>query len=107
MSRADAQAVIAAYAPVWDPADDGGAWFDKVKSICPALGYCPDVKKYRADPGAYKGHVGDVSAVIRLAVTGRDTSPDLCSIMKLLGPQRVAARLAQYARSAGTDSAQL
>ncbi|MBO5796988.1 MAG: glutamate--tRNA ligase, partial [Clostridia bacterium] len=76
---------------------DKQAWFDTVKSICEPLGFCPEVKEYKKDPTGWKGHAGDVSTVIRLAVTGRRNTPDLCAIMQLLGRERVMKRLADAA----------
>lgn len=96
VSPEDAVAIVDAYHAVYDPADDKQAWFDRVKSICPDLGFSPDVKAYKQDPTAFKGHVGDVSTVLRLAVTGRKNTPDLCAIMQLLGKDRVLQRLEQF-----------
>ena len=93
ISPADAAAILTKYAPVYDPAQDKDAWFATVKSICEELGFCPDVKQYKADPTAWKGHVGDVSTVIRVAMTGRRNTPDLCSIMQTLGTDVVNTRL--------------
>ncbi|MGN1120889.1 MAG: glutamate--tRNA ligase, partial [Eubacteriales bacterium] len=56
-------------------------------------GYTSDMKAYKNDPAAFKGSVTDVSNVIRVAVTGRQNSPDLCSVMQVLGKQRVLDRL--------------
>lgn len=95
ISKQDAAAILEQYAKVYDEQDDKNAWFDRVKSICQPLGFCPDVKAYKADPAGYKGHVGDVSAVIRVAITGRRNSPDLWSIMALLGKERCLQRLAE------------
>lgn len=93
ISPADAAAILTKYNTVYDPAQDKDAWFATVKSICEELGFCPDVKQYKADPTAWKGHVGDVSTVIRLAMTGRRNTPDLCSIMQTLGIDEVQKRL--------------
>jgi len=93
ISPADAAAILSKYAEVYDPAQDKDAWFATVKSICEGLGFCPDVKQYKADPTAWKGHVGDVSTVIRIAMTGRRNTPDLCSIMQQLGTEQVHDRL--------------
>ena len=68
-----------------------------MKSWCPELGFCPEVKEYKKNPDAFKGHVGDLSSVIRLAVTGRTNTPDLCTIMQLLGKEKVAERLQRFA----------
>ena len=90
---ADAVAILQAYREVYDPSLDKQAWFDSVKALCPALGFCPEVKDYKKNPGGYKGHAGDVSTVIRLAATGRRNTPDLCGILQLLGKERVLDRL--------------
>ncbi len=92
----DAAAIIQAYTNVYDPAEDKQQWFDTVKSICADLGFSPDVKAYKQDPDAFKGHVGDVSTVLRIAVTGRRNTPDLCAIMQLLGKERVCERLEKF-----------
>ena len=93
ISPADAAAVLSKYATVYDPQQDKDAWFATVKSICEELGFCPDVKQYKADPTAWKGHVGDVSTIIRIVITGRRNTPDLCSIMQTLGVDTVNQRL--------------
>ena len=93
ISPADAAAVLSAYKGVYNAAEDKDAWFTTVKSICEDLGFCPDVKQYKADPTAWKGHVGDVSSIIRIAMTGRRNTPDLCSIMQTLGVDTVNSRL--------------
>ncbi|MCL1951244.1 MAG: glutamate--tRNA ligase [Oscillospiraceae bacterium] len=87
--------ILRAYLPAYDPGDDKDAWFAKIKSLCAPLGYCPDVKAYKAGPDAWKGHVGDVSGAIRMALTGRENTPDLWAVMRVLGAERVRARLAQ------------
>ena len=93
IAPSDAAAILSKYATVYNPADDKDAWFATVKSICEELGFCPDVKQYKADPTAWKGHVGDVSSVIRITMTGRRNTPDLCSIMQTLGADVVQKRL--------------
>ena len=89
----DAKAILAEYIKVYDTNDDKDTWFNKIKDICEPLGFTPNVKEYKQSPESFKGHVGDVSTVIRLAVTGRKNTPDLYSIMKLLGKDEVIKRL--------------
>ncbi len=93
LNPADAAAVLTAYKEVYDPAADKQAWFDTLKALCPALGFCPEVKEYKKHPEDFKGHVGDVSTIVRLAITGRRNTPDLCAIMQLLGVERVMTRI--------------
>ena len=85
--------VIEEYLKVFDINDDKDAWFNRMKEICPLVGCTPNVKEYKAEPEKYAGHVGDVSTVIRVALTGRTNTPDLFSITKLLGEETVRKRL--------------
>ena len=64
-----------------------------------AEGFCPDVKAYKQSPQSYKGHVGDVSSFIRVAITGKLNSPDLYTVMQILGKERSLARIAAYIES--------
>lgn len=93
LTPAAAAEILRAYLAVYDHADDKDAWFARIKALCAPLGYTPNVKEYKKDPQAFLGHVGDVSAVIRIAVTSRRNTPDLHAIMRLLGRERVLSRL--------------
>ena len=77
----------------YDPADDSGVWFDKVKQITTDMGFTTDMKAYKANPDAFPGTVTDVSTMIRLAVTGQTNSPDLYTVMQILGQERTAQRI--------------
>lgn len=94
ISAADAAAILHDYSEVWSPADEKDVWFEKIKALCAPHGFTPNVKEYKQNPDAFKGHVGDVSTVIRIAMTGRTNTPDLCTILQLLGEETVHARLA-------------
>lgn len=94
ISAADAAAILHDYSEVWSPADEKDVWFEKIKALCAPHGFTLNVKEYKQNPDAFKGHVGDVSTVIRIAVTGRTNTPDLCTILQLLGEETVHARLA-------------
>lgn len=93
IDKADAAAILKAYKEVYCESDDKDIWFQKIKELCKPLGFTPNVKEYKENPNAFKGHVGDVSTVIRIAVTSRTNTPDLCTIMKLLGQNEVEKRL--------------
>lgn len=90
---ADIAAVLDRYPELYNPDDDSAAWFDKVKQLAASLGYAPETKLYKKNPQDYTGPVGDISGVLRVAVTGRTNSPDLCEVMRILGKQSVIARL--------------
>lgn len=89
----DVAAILKAYKDVVSAADDKDTWFSKIKELCEPLGFTPNVKEYKKNPDAYKGHVGDVSTVIRIALTSRRNTPDLHAITALLGDDKVKARL--------------
>ena len=94
ISKEDAAAIVAEYAKIVSLEDDKDQWFAKIKDMCEPLGFTPNVKEYKKTPELFKGHVGDISTVIRIALTSRRNTPDLYSIIKLLGADEVKARLA-------------
>ena len=92
-SRETIADVLTRFLEGFDPADDFAVWFNKVKAITEAIGFTTDMKAYKLDPAAFPGTVADVSTFIRLAVTGKTNSPDLYTVMQLLGPDRTAERI--------------
>ena len=71
-------------------------WFNKIKEFATNNGYASTPKKYKKDPDNFKGHVGDICEAIRVMITGRTKSPDLFSIMKILGKERIIKRINLY-----------
>ena len=76
----------------YDENDNKQAWFDKIKALAVEMGYAGEVKEFKANPGMYKAHVGDVSTVLRVALTSRTNTPDMYEIMQVLGKDRIAKR---------------
>ena len=72
--------------------DDKQTWFDKIKELSGSLGYAKEVKEFKANPEMYKAHVGDVSTVLRVALTGRTNTPDMYEIMQVLGKESIIKR---------------
>lgn len=77
----------------FDFQDDATVWFDKVKEITQELGFTTDMKAYKQNPDDFPGTVADVSTFLRLAVTGKTNSPDLYTVMQILGYERTVARI--------------
>ena len=77
----------------FDIADDSNAWFEKVKTITTDMGFTTDMKAYKADPTAFPGTVADISTMVRVAVTGKTNSPDLYTVMQILGYERTVERI--------------
>ena len=90
--------VLKEFAENYDPADDNSAWFAKVKAIAPKVGFAAEMSDYKKNPEAYRGSVSDVAEILRIAVTGSANSPDLCTIMGILGKERSLARLSAALR---------
>lgn len=66
-----------------------------MKDLSEKLGYAREVKEYKSEPEKYKGHVGDISTVIRVTLTGRANTPDLYEIIQVLGEEEVKSRLSK------------
>ena len=72
---------------------------DKIRTLGTELGYAAKPKDFKKNPDDYKGHVGHVSGVIRLAIVGRASSPDVWEIQQILGEERTKARIAKMRES--------
>lgn len=90
--------VLEIYKNIVDLSDDKDEWFGRMKNMCEKVGCTPNVKEFKQDPDAFRGHVGDVSTIIRVALTGRTNTPDLYEITRLLGKDRVVDRLSSALR---------
>lgn len=98
ISAQDRVAILSDYAECYKTEPDNNAWFDTVKQVSEKHGFTSNMKAYKADPSAFKGSVADVSTVIRVAITGRQNSPDLFAICNLLGENTVKERITAQAK---------
>ena len=85
--------VLEKYLASFDAADDATVWFNKVKAITEEVGFTTDMKAYKADPTAFPGTVADVSTFLRQAITGKQNSPDLYTVTRILGYERTCERV--------------
>ena len=92
----EAAAILGDYLATYDHTDDNEVWFGKIRAITEARGYAVRPKDYKKNPDAYKGHVGDVSTVVRLAITGRRNSPDVWAIQQVLGEEKTVGRVKAF-----------
>jgi glutamyl-tRNA synthetase len=84
--------IITGYMDIYDIHDDKDAWLDKIRAFCEALGYARDAKSFKKNPQDFKGHIGDVTGILRTALTNRKNSPDLHEMMQVMGLERVMSR---------------
>ena len=73
--------------------DDKQMWFEKIKDLSEEVGFAREVKEFKQEPEKWPGHVGDISTVLRVSLTGRQNTPDMYEIMQVLGKESVSARL--------------
>ena len=95
-ASSDVQDILTEYLASYNHEDDQSEWFSKIRAIAEKLGYAAKPKDYKKNPEIYKGHVGDVSTVIRIALMGRAQSPDVWEIQQILGEERTRARIKQF-----------
>ena len=76
----------------YSDSDTKDEWFNKMKDLAGEFGYAREVKEFKENPIAYKGHIGDISLVLRIALTTKSMTPDLYDVMKLLGKDKISAR---------------
>jgi glutamyl-tRNA synthetase len=92
----EAKRIIEVYKQKFDLSLDNEAWFGQLKEIAVEMGYTTDRKKYKKNPEDYKGMVSDVAGAVRAAVTHRSNTPDLYTIMKILGEEKVKQRFEEF-----------
>ena len=92
-AAADANEILTRYLDSYDHSDDQSGWFEKIRGITADLGYAVKPKDFKKHPENYKGHVGHVSTVIRIALTGRAQSPDIWEIQQIMGEELTRERI--------------
>lgn len=68
-------------------------WFNTVKELGVRHKFAESNKVFKQNKDAYNGHVGDVAEMIRVAVTGSKNSPNLHSVLTILGKEEVNRRI--------------
>ena len=85
--------ILKEYLAGYDHNDDNSAWFDKLKKVADNLSFASDIKAYKANPENYKGSISDIAEVVRIAVTGRANTPDLWTILHIIGEDAMKAKI--------------
>lgn len=93
----DVKTALNGFLETYSASDDQDTWFSKIKECAEKIGYASDMKAYKAEPEKYKGNVGDVSMFLRIAVTGKMNSPDMFTVMNILGETKVRERILRLA----------
>jgi glutamyl-tRNA synthetase len=96
VEKEDIKKIIDMFLDTYDIGDSTDEWFAKIKDIGNELGYTSDYKAFKANPEEFKGKVGDVAMVLRIALTKKSRTPDLHQVMRVLGKEKVEERLRQF-----------
>lgn len=97
LDRSIQKEIVEKYLAQYESTNSSTEWFEKVKEVGDSLGFTSERKEYEANKDKYKGTVGDVAMVLRVAITGKTKSPDLYQVMSVLGEQKARQRLEKYA----------
>ena len=89
-------AILSEYLAVYNHEDDNSAWFDKLKVVADKLGFASDMKAYKANPENFKGSISDVAEVVRIAVTGKANTPDLWTILHIIGEDAMRSSINKF-----------
>lgn len=93
ISKEDINKILNEYINVFNPLDDMDTWFNKIKLMCESLGFAKDMKSFKKNPELFKGNVGEVTMVLRVALTKKINTPNLYDVMKILGKEKIVQRL--------------
>jgi len=102
MGMVDIDLVDEYLSSAYDPDHGADEWFAALRVFSIGNGYASMVKEYKKNPEGYRGHIGHICDMIRYVATSQTQSPDLYSILSLLGKDRLAKRLRLY-RSMNTQ----
>lgn len=80
------------YLGLYNDSDNKEDWFANIKNNIAQIGFCPDMKEYKANPTNYKGSVADYTTIIRVLLTSKKNTPDLASIISILKKENMAKR---------------
>lgn len=87
------EAIMREFIELYDESDSREEWFEKIKKIARDNNYAENAKEFKNNPEKFNGNVADVAKIFRVLLTGKTQTPDLHSIMQVMGKERVLNRL--------------
>jgi glutamyl-tRNA synthetase len=72
---------------------DKEAWFQQIRDLAGAHGFASTAGQFKKDPGSFAGSIAHVSNVIRIALTGLTTSPELFLVAHNIGEEELLRRV--------------
>ena len=86
-------ACLQGYANLINETDERSIWWKKVKELADENQFVSNMKAYKKEPEKYKGSIADFMKIVRLAIRGRENSPDLYEIMHVMGVENTRERI--------------
>ncbi len=77
----------------YEEGNDNSEWFENIKKIAVSSNFALNNKEYKEDPDRYVGTIKDVTDILRIAITGKSSSPSLYEVCKILGRKEVIRRI--------------
>ena len=99
MDKEVIKAVLLDYASTINMELNEEEWFNSIKELSVRHGFADNIKVWKKDKESYKGHVGDVSEMLRIALSGRKNSPNLYCVIQILGKEKVIERINNTVKS--------
>lgn len=96
LDKDEVAGILKDYLDSYNHEDDNSEWFNKLKAVADKRGYASDMKAYKADPSNFKGNVSDIAEVVRIAVTGRANTPDLWTIVHIMGEEQMKEKISAF-----------
>ncbi len=93
LNGAKSEKIITDFLSTYNIKDNPEVWFEKLKVVAINNGFAINAKEFKAEPEKYHGQVGTVAKLLRVLLTGRTQTPNLCLIMQVMGKEMVEKRL--------------
>ncbi|PKM89052.1 glutamate--tRNA ligase [Candidatus Falkowbacteria bacterium HGW-Falkowbacteria-2] len=93
LNGAEPKALVADFMAIYDEKDGPEEWFEKFKEAAAKHGFAKSPNEYKSDPEKHRGQAGTAAKLLRILLTGRTQTPNLCYVMKVMGKERVKRRL--------------
>ncbi len=99
--NSDRCSILTQFSSRWNSDMTSEGFLKLLAEISRDHGYAEKVKDFKKAPGQYRGHLGDVAMVLRVALFHSRQAPDLFEVAKVMGEERIKARCLNAIASLG------
>jgi glutamyl-tRNA synthetase len=87
------QKLAAEFVANYEEGADNMEWFENIKQISTSANFAVNNKEYKAEPEKFSGNLQQATHILRVAITGRSSSPGLGEVCHILGKDEVVRRV--------------